>query len=613
MKRRNLLIIGGICMMGLMSSCLSDSEFLKEDPKSIYTVENAFDNSDQVLATLLSAYYEYEDFFVCSGGFSDGGIAAQRSFGTDILDGNNQVTHASNFTNSWSTTSGFVKSMWDKFYKMISFCNLALSQVDNVTWTNETERTRLIAEAHFLRGLSYLRLAEFFGGVPLIKEYSENPRFDYVRASRAESYQYAIDELLLGYEDLPQDVTADYGRAGKGAAALYLSEAFLALGVEADNMVYYDGKTCYENAEIFATEVISMHPMMQNRFGVRLPSATGSTNGIPNAFPQGNVFSDLFVSANVIDPANTEAIWVIAGAPDYATYAANGGHRNSSIAYAPAVQDINWAAQYMEDGAAQGPWKSVSEKYGGKVNPTIHGGYSWALNPLTWYTSYDMWNEENNNNSPEDYRYVEGVTVRTKYLVTDEKHSLYETYVGWEHIDKEDENTASKFCPIFYKEIPFDDWDYDLSDPGGFGGSLGNNYRKKYAARSSEAYLLLAEAYYRDNKTSEALNALNAVRTRANAIPMTQIAIQVILDERARELLFEESRWATFLRMKPEEWKPRIYKYGMYSARGGDEVYPEVRRWSEFQGDIQFNLWPIPQTYIDLNTGADMRQNEGWN
>ena len=52
-----------------------------------------------------------------------------------------------------------------------------------------------------------------------------------------------------------------------------------------------------------------------------------------NAFPEGNVFSDLFVSANVIDPANTEAVWIIAGAPDYATYAANGGHRNSSIAF----------------------------------------------------------------------------------------------------------------------------------------------------------------------------------------------------------------------------------------------------------------------------------------
>ena len=65
--------------------------------------------------------------------------------------------------------------------------------------------------------------------------------------------------------------------------------------------------------------------------------------------------------------------------------------------------------------------------------------------------------------------------------------------------------------------------------------------------------------------------------------------------------------------MKPTEWKPRIYNYGMYSARPGATVYPEIRRWAEDSGDIKFDLFPIPQTYIDLNTGSDgLYQNEGW-
>lgn len=611
MKLNKIITISGMSLLGLMTSCLSDSEFLTEDPKGNYTIENAFEKSDQVLSTVLSAYYEYQELFYC-GDFG-AGLSFNRFAGTDIADGNNQVDHYSNFTGYWSTNSQFVKDMWDKYYTIISYCNLALAQMDNVTWTTEEERNRVTAEAHFLRGTSYLRLAEYYGGVPLVEEYSETPRFDYTRASRAETYQFAIDELLLGYEGLPVDVKSDYGRAGKGAAALYLSEAFLALGVEANNPTYYNNKTCYDNAEYFANEVIGMHPLMTSRFGARIPSATGSTNGIANAYPQGNVFSDLFVSANVIDAANTEAVWVWATAPNYATYSATGGYRNSSIAYVPTVQDINWAAQYREDGAGEGPWKAVSAKYGGKINPTIHGGYTWGLSPLTWFTSYDLWNADNNNNSPDDSRYVEGVTVRTKFLVTDESHSLYETYVGWDYIDKEDMNTASKFFPIFYKEIPFDDWDYDLSDPGMMGGMLGNNYRNRYAVRSAEAYLLLAEACLRNGKTGDALTALNTIRTRANATPMAQIDLQVILDERARELLFEEDRWATFLRMEPDQWKTRIYKYGMYSARASDLIYPDVRRWSEYSDDINFSLWPIPLTYIDLNTGADMPQNEGWN
>ena len=88
--------------------------------------------------------------------------------------------------------------------------------------------------------------------------------------------------------------------------------------------------------------------------------------------------------------------------------------------------------------------------------------------------------------------------------------------------------------------------------------------------------------------------------------------MQVILDERARELMLEEDRWGTFLRMKPEEWRQRIYDYGMYTARGGAAVYPELRRWSEYTDEIEFTNWPIPQTYIDLNTGVKMEQNDGW-
>ena len=77
--------------------------------------------------------------------------------------------------------------------------------------------------------------------------------------------------------------------------------------------------------------------------------------------------------------------------------------------------------------------------------------------------------------------------------------------------------------------------------------------------------------------------------------------------------LYEEFRWATFLRMKPAEWKHRIYDHGMYSARSDAESGWQVRRWADFTGEIEWDLWPIPQTYIDLNTESDgLTQNPGW-
>ncbi len=605
-KILNILLLATVGTMTLTTSC-SDDDFLEEKPKSILTINNAFQSSDQIVATLMSGYSTYAANFIFDGAWGSN----ERSFkitGTDMYDQNEQLVHMSNFGSNWSSTSDWVKIFWDDYYKIIAFANLALSQMDNVTWTDEADKARCIAEAHFLRGMFYLRLAEYYGGVPIIQEYSDKPRYDYTRASRAETYQFAIDELTAGYNGLPEKVTgADKGRASKYAAAQFLSEAYLALGVETNN------NNAYGEAERFAREVIAAHPLMTHRFGVRVPSATGSTNDIPNAFKEGNVISDLYVSQNVVSDENTEAVWVMYSAPDYATYNANSGAglRNNGMGFTPAVQDFKWDEKYMEAGAGDGPWNTVSAKYGSMTNPALHGGYGWGLFPTTWYATYDMWTTDNEN-SPVDLRYVENVTVRTKYLCLDENHSLYEKPIGWEYVNKKDINSASKFYPVFYKHTPLDAWDYDLNDPGMYGNKYIQYYRNQYVCRSAEAYLLLAEACLRAGKTGEALEAVNTVRRRAQATPFTTISIDKILSERGRELILEEDRWATFLRMKPEEWKPRILNYGMWCARPGAKVYPEQRRWADYTGDIFFNLWPIPQTYIDLNKEAEMPQNDGW-
>lgn len=593
----------GISLMSASVSCTSDNEFLTEKPKGTMTIENAYETSDQVLATIFSAYFEYDrGFYFDSGGR---GLLRDKVVGTDIADQAYNQIHNSNFPVYWSADVDFVKGKWDSFYKMISYCNLALLKMDDVTWSSDSEKNRAIGEARFLRGLAYLRLGEYFGGVPLVLEYSEHPRFDYERATRAATYETAIEDLEIAYNNLPTDVSSEYGRAGKSAAAMALSEAYLALGVE-------NGSNDFTEAERYAQEVVMAHPLMTQRFGVRMAGATGSKNGVPNAFENGNVIFDLFVSDNVISPQNTEAVWVVNVAADYATFAQTGGLFEATLTSSPALGDITWSDEYMEDApASNGPWRAVSAKYGGKTNPAIHGGFGWGMVLPTWYMQETAWNAENNFSTEQDYRYVEGVTVRTKYLCCDENHSLYEHLIGWDEISKTAEDPASKFGPIFYKMTPMDDWDYDVNDPGTF-GMKSNTYRNRYCMRSAEAYLLLAEAQLRNGKSGDALNTINTLRRRANAEPMPSIDLQKILDERARELIFEEDRWATFLRMEPEEWKPRILKYATYAANPGDPVFPEVRRWREFSGEIAFDLWPIPQAYIDLNTGAPMEQNEGW-
>lgn len=618
-------ILGAVlgCMAAV--SCVPDNEFLEEKPKAQLTIANAYNTSDQVVNTLLTGYFEFEELYF--PGSMGQGLCYNTFTGTDMVDNKYQLgaaQHMSNFTAAWSATSSLPKSLWDKFYKVISYANLALIKMDEVEWSSDAEKARVTGEAKFLRGLSYLRLAELFGGVPLVIEYSETPNYAYERATRAETYNVAVDDLTDAYAALPWNVSAEYGRAGKGAAGMYLAEALLARGVTNN-----DDKTDFSNAAKYAQEVIDHHPMMTSRFGVRNIGATGSrVNGpynIPNENKDGNVITDLFVAENIVSPSNTEAIWVMVSAPDYNTFAANGGdffnptpggRRCNTLGLTPALQDYEWADEYKQAGAADGPWKAFSAKYGGAMSPPSHGGTGWAQVTPTWYASYTQWDNAHNNNSlGVDIRYLEDITVKTEFICCDENHPLYEQKVGWNHIKHDTPELSGIYFPIWYKETPFDSWDYDASDPGfSWFGKYINFYRSKYAARTPEVYLLLAEAKLRGGDTAGATAAVNAVRNRAQALPFDTVTIQTILDERGRELLYEEFRWATFLRMKPNEWKERIYNYSMYAARpSATDLYPNARRWAEDTGEVKFDLFPIPQTYIDLNTGSDgLYQNDGW-
>ena len=76
--------------------------------------------------------------------------------------------------------------------------------------------------------------------------------------------------------------------------------------------------------------------------------------------------------------------------------------------------------------------------------------------------------------------------------------------------------------------------------------------------------------------------------------------IGFMLDERARELVYEECRWNTLLRMGGTVAVDRIKKYAYW-----DDPRTTLTK--------KFNLWPIPQVVIDTNKDVVMEQNPGWN
>ncbi len=73
-----------------------------------------------------------------------------------------------------------------------------------------------------------------------------------------------------------------------------------------------------------------------------------------------------------------------------------------------------------------------------------------------------------------------------------------------------------------------------------------------YKIRLADTYLLLAEAQFRLNQLDDAAASLNSIRERAHATPVTgaDVTIDLILDERARELFGEYPRKFTLTRTK---------------------------------------------------------------
>lgn len=126
-------------------------------------------------------------------------------------------------------------------------------------------------------------------------------------------------------------------------------------------------------------------------------------------------------------------------------------------------------------------------------------------------------------------------------------------------------------------------------------------FRDFFVFRLSEAYLLVAEALFLQNKNQEAVDYLNVVRNRAAAphstmeqISASALTMDVILDERALELGGEANRWMDLA---------RTGKLVERVALHNENAAPNIQSFH--------TLRPIPQSQIDLSS-SEFPQNDGY-
>lgn len=124
--------------------------------------------------------------------------------------------------------SGRLWSFWNNFYSRINRANTVLEQVPQIEDMNETVRTRILAEARFIRAMYYFNLVRDFGPIPLRTAPTSGQ--DDIAAPRApvnEVFDLIISDLQIAEKDLPETVGETTGRASRWAAKILLSQVYL--------------------------------------------------------------------------------------------------------------------------------------------------------------------------------------------------------------------------------------------------------------------------------------------------------------------------------------------------------------------------------------------------
>ncbi len=584
--------VGVLALSSILFSC-NDNAFLGENPETFYTIENIFTTSSQVEQVVTSCYAHVRLIYCPHENWDLDWYAYRLGNGTDMYDV--ATIRLGNRFNDYSILNSQTKGFfctYSAFYQLINIANTAIAAADleNIVWASESEKARIVAEARFFRAFAYRNLGELFGGVPIVTDLTTEPRYDYTRSTRLETYQFAIDELEACLNDLPE-TTAEAGKLVRAAAQHNLCQLYIDKGV----VLSEDGgdvTSAYNKAVEYADAVINsgLYSLMTERFGTRSTedpqfyyASSDAEQTEAHLYEragykiEGNVFWDLFQVGNQdYQLGNKEAIWV--AQIDYEVYKKEGAQGTIySGYYCPVFRDQGgeYATGSMED---------------------VGGLGTCAVQP-TFYTRdliyEDKWNTDLRNSDAVFRRTILGNVPGTDY---------YGKRLPWSLLYREDASgkkndvATTQLYPVSCKVGP--DKYVGIED----GENRSHLFRDDYLIRLPETILLRAEAKFRLGNKQSAADDINLLRDRAKCeyrVTAADIDLDLILDERARELVYEESRWNTLLRMGGTVAIDRIKKYSYWD-------YPRTTL------NKTFNLWPIPQTVIDTNKDVKLEQNPGW-
>ncbi|MBS1664097.1 MAG: RagB/SusD family nutrient uptake outer membrane protein [Bacteroidetes bacterium] len=527
---------------GLLLGSSCSKSWLNEKPKSSYS-PSTLNDSLGFEASIVGLYNNLAAYICWS---SNQGWLCVWQVGTDIAysgqpEGIETPYYNYNLLNS---ADGASNRVWTWSYQTINNCNTIIAGIEdpNLKGMSDANKKATDAEARFFRAYCYNQLVTCFGKVPLVTKPITSPKTDFVRSPLDSVNAQIVEDLNFGATYLPDIEAVKSNSKGK----MYeRANKYQAMQLLAETYLRM-GKN--DLAEQQAQAVISSgkFSLIKNRYGIK--------TGLP-----GDYYSDMFQYGNERRvQGNTEGIWVL---EEENPSAVAGGNVDN------AQHRRVWVSAYY---AISG--MTICDSLGGRGLARLR------LNDWVLYRLYQ----------PGDVRNSQFNIKRQLYYnkVGDPNYGKPVPYTG--------ADTIFRICPYSTK------WGcYDPKDDFGYA-----TIKDFIMMRLGETYLLLAEAQIKQGKTALAADAINALRTRAQAPLVTagDMTMDFLLDERVRELVGEENRRMTL--MRTGTLVDRALKY---NSVANPTTY-------SISGLAAKNLlMPIPQSQIDLNKDAKLEQNPGYN
>lgn len=478
---------------------------------------------------------------------------------------------------------------WSTKWTNISNCNIFFEHVDNVAFTDEAEKTKLVGQVRFIRAFEYWDLIARWGAMPIItKSFSINDRDEIVDQKRntyKECIDFLVGELDQAAKELPANWSGDdYGRATSVAA----------LALKSRILLYAASPLMNEDVKIpevgFTTPEPDRWQKAAKAATEALDAAQAAGNELYNLDGDPSKNYQMIFMDNTA--ANKETLFARMGTNSAGGESiSNCDQYNNPNGYGGwggncPLQELVDAYEVVKDGvASKFDWNNPEEKanpYGNRdprfYATILYDGAKWMTRNVETYFDVDSNGK------------ITGGGKDTKFG-----------------------NDSWNASPTGYNMKKFMDEGYALN-------SWNFCARNWIHLRMAELYLNKAEALYHTGDEEGAREALKPIRERAGMPAVTATGadlLEAIKNERRIEFAFEEHRYFDVRRWKeaPKYFGSTVHAITIKKYPDGKKTYEVDKLRSDVGGDRKWDdkmYWlPIPKSEMDKN--PNLVQNPGYN